>query len=97
MSSATSSATPATPAGIAGISQSFFSDPRTMRFNQGFFLRDGEDRKLHLYPQWSYPSAYEANGKLHVVYSMVAQKESQSIRGAMMSIVDLNSGPAAAH
>lgn len=75
----------------------FFSDPRTMRFNQGFFLRDGEDRKLHLYPQWSYPSAYEANGKLHVVYSMVAQKENQSIRGAMMSIVDLNSGPAAAH
>lgn len=51
-----------------------------MNFNKGFFLRDGEDRNLHLYPQWSYPSACEADGKLYIVYSMVAQKENQSIR-----------------
>ena len=60
-----------------------------MNFNKGFFLRDGEDRNLHLYPQWSYPSTCEADGKLYIVYSMVAQKENQSVRGAMMSIVDL--------
>lgn len=67
----------------------FFSEPHSMNFNKGFFLRDGEDRNLHLYPQWSYPSACEADGKLYIVYSMVAQKENQSVRGAMMSIVDL--------
>lgn len=67
----------------------FFSEPHTMNFKKGFLLRDGEDRQLHLYPQWSYPSACEADGKLYIVYSMVAQKDNQSVRGAMMSIVDL--------
>lgn len=68
-----------------------------MNFNKGFFLRDGEDRNLHLYPQWSYPSACEADGKLYIVYSMVAQKENQSVRGHdehRRSEKSLNTGPA---
>lgn len=45
----------------------FFSEPHSMNFSKGFFLRDGEDRNLQLFPQWSYPAACEANGKLYVI------------------------------
>lgn len=68
----------------------FLSKPGTTDFMQGLLLRDGDDEKLKLYPQWSYPCAYESNGKLYVVYTMVTEKGNQSSRGAMMSIVDLN-------
>lgn len=67
----------------------FLSEPDTLNFNQGWLLRDGYDKELALYPQWSYPMADEYDGKLYVIYSMSSDGD-QSHRGAMLSIIDLN-------
>lgn len=67
----------------------FLAPAGSMEFNQGYLLRDGDDPILKLHPQWSYPAACEANGKLYIIYSAVQRTESPQTRGAILSIVDL--------
>ncbi|MBO5308842.1 MAG: exo-alpha-sialidase [Lentisphaeria bacterium] len=66
----------------------FISEPETLRFTKGILLRDGYDAEQDLYPQWSYPVAYEWENRLYVIYTMSSDGD-QSHRGAMLSIVDL--------
>ncbi len=67
----------------------FFSEPKSLVFTQGWLLRDGVDEKLGLYPQWSYPCAYEWNHQLYIIYTMVTHPQPPQKRGAMMTIVKL--------
>ena len=66
----------------------FISEPGKSRFSKGILLRDGYDAKWDIHPQWSYPSAYESDGKLYIIYTMLTQVEPVH-RGAMMSVVDV--------
>lgn len=66
----------------------FISEPGSMKFVWGCLLQDGYNAQWDLYPQWSYPAAYEWNNKLYVIYSMSADGI-QRHRGAMLSIIDL--------
>ena len=66
----------------------FISEPETLRFTKGILLRDGYDAEQDLYPQWSYPVAYEWENRLYVIYTM-SSDGNQNHRGAMLSIVDL--------
>ena len=66
----------------------FFSKPDTLDFTEGFLLQDGFNAELNLFPQWSYPAAYEWNKKLYVIYTM-SSDGNQSHRGAMLSIIKL--------
>ncbi|MBQ9776784.1 MAG: exo-alpha-sialidase [Lentisphaeria bacterium] len=66
----------------------FVSEPGTLKFTSGCLLRDGYDAEQDLYPQWSYPVAYEWENRLYVIYTMSSDGD-QSHRGAMLSIVDL--------
>ena len=66
----------------------FITNDSSLNFSKGFLIRDGYDPKWNLYPQWSYPCAYEHEGKLYVIYTMVTRTEEPQQRGAMISIID---------
>lgn len=65
-----------------------FSDKNTMKFSSGFLLQDGFSEELGCGYQWSYPSAYESNGKLFVVYTVSYNREQE--RGTVVSVIDIN-------
>ena len=67
----------------------FFTEPRSMTFNKGFLLQDGYSFKGYNDKQWSYPVAYEANGKLYVIYTAGSDLFGGS-RGAVLSIVPID-------
>ena len=64
-----------------------FSDSGEMKFNKGFILQDGFSENLGCGYQWSYPAAYESDGKLYVIYTVAYSKEQE--RGAVISVIDL--------
>ena len=49
------------------------SEPGERLFSRMWKLRDGPDEALGLAPEWSYPSATEHDGLLHVVYTSAKQ------------------------
>ena len=59
-----------------------------MKFSSGFLLQDGFSEELGCGYQWSYPSAYESNGKLFVVYTVSYNREQE--RGTVVSVIDIN-------
>lgn len=65
-----------------------FSRSGEMKFNKGFILQNGFSEELGCGYQWSYPSAYESNGKLYVIYTVAYNKEQE--RGAVVSVIDTN-------
>ncbi len=66
----------------------FFSAPGTMRFTEGFFLRDGFSETLGYGVVWHYPCAWEADGKLYVAYT-AGYDTSWVRRGLTVSVIDL--------
>lgn len=58
-----------------------------MRFNKGFIIQSGFSEELGYGYKWSYPSAYEADGKLYVIYTAVLDDDNR--RGAEISVIDL--------
>lgn len=66
----------------------FFTEPGGGVFTHGGLLRDGYDKELDLYPQFSYPAAVEDSGTLYVIYTMQTKPDSET-RGAMLTAIDL--------
>ncbi len=71
----------------------FFSAPGKMTFRKGFIVKAGPDPKYGCdeNSEWTYPSAYEADGNLYIIYTMVI-KDSAEIRrrGALLSVIPLD-------
>ena len=65
-----------------------FSDRNTMKFRRGIILQDGFSEEMGCGYQWSYPSAYESNGKLFVVYTVSYNSEQE--RGIVISVIDIS-------
>lgn len=65
-----------------------FSEAETMRFNKGYVLQDSFSEDLKYGTAWHYPSAYESDGKLYVIYTV--NVDSWSKRGAVVSVIDLS-------
>lgn len=59
-----------------------------MQFDTGFILQDGFSSELNDGYQWSYPSAYESDGKLYVIYTIVCNERNE--RGAVVSVIVLS-------
>lgn len=64
-----------------------FSLKGEMKFNKGYILQKVFSEELGYGCQWAYPCAYEADGKLYVVYTAVVDKNYR--RGAVISVIDL--------
>lgn len=64
-----------------------FSLKNKMRFNKGFIIQSGFSEELGYGYKWSYPSAYEADGKLYIIYTAVLDDDNR--RGAVISVIDL--------
>jgi hypothetical protein len=67
----------------------FFSKKNKMCFDKGFLLQDGKSYADYNGKQWSYPMAYEWNGKLFVIYSATIDLFEEECRGAVLSVIDL--------
>lgn len=67
----------------------FFAEKGTMKFDKGFLLADNKFYKDYNGVQWSYPTAYEYDGKLYVIYSGTIDMFDQDCRGAMLAVIDL--------
>lgn len=67
-----------------------FSKKGTMHFDKAFLLADNQCFNDYNGQQWSYPCAYESQGKLYVIYSATIDMFEQECRGAMLSIIDLS-------
>ena len=68
----------------------FFSSKTKMEFNKGFLLADNKSFIDYNGGQWSYPVAYESQGKLYVIYSGTIDLYGQESRGAILSVINLN-------
>ena len=66
----------------------YFSEPNTMSFTVGYLLQAKKPWKNYSGRQWSYPVAWEENGKLYIIYS--ADETDPSIRGSLLSICPIN-------
>ena len=69
----------------------YFSRPGEMRFDCGYLLQDNRSFGDYNGCQWSYPVAYEANGKLYVIYSAESDAHGKS-RGAALSVIPTDIG-----
>ncbi len=67
----------------------FFSEKNSMKFTKGFLLQDNCSFGKCNGKQWSYPSAYESNSKLYVIYTATIDDFGQECRGAVLSVIDL--------
>lgn len=65
----------------------FFSEPGTMKFTSGIMLQDGISEEFGFGEAWHYPSAYEYEGKLYIIYTVTVSPDNR--RGAVVSIIDL--------
>lgn len=66
----------------------FFSEKGTMNFTEGYLLQDGYSEELGYGGiQWSYPCAWEEDGKLYVIYTGCV--EDNDHRAAVLSILPL--------
>jgi len=68
----------------------FFSKPGSKVFCCGYDIRNGYDPVLDLCPQFSYPSACEMDGFLHIIYTMQTPPRENNIRGAMLTSIPVN-------
>lgn len=66
----------------------FFTDKNSMVFNTGYLLQEQKPIGIYSGKQWSYPVAYEADGKLYVIYS--AEVSNHFHRGAWVSVVPID-------
>ena len=57
------------------------------KFSKGYILQDGFNERLNYGLMWHYPSAYEADGKLYVIYSADIEG---SGRGAVLSVLPID-------
>lgn len=62
------------------------TDKSSLKFNRGYLLQDNSSFDGYNGNQWSYPSAFEANGKLYVIYTADSDRCGGS-RGAVLSVV----------
>ncbi len=63
------------------------TEPDKSVFTEGYILQDGYSDKLgYGDKQWSYPCAYEYDGKLYVIYSV----DNEAGRGAVMSVIPID-------
>ncbi len=67
----------------------YFTEPNGERFTKGYLIRSGDDARMKVYPQFSYPFCDTDGANLYVIYTMVAEKGNQSRRGAMLSVIPL--------
>jgi len=65
-----------------------FTEPNSMKFTSGQLLQAGKSFGTYNGNQWSYPCAYEYDGKLFVIYSAESDNFERS-RGAVMSVITL--------
>lgn len=68
----------------------FVSEPDTMNFTNGYWLQDIFAEEHAVGATWHYPVAYEANGKLYVIYT-VNMNDDWITRGAMLSVIPIDS------
>ena len=66
----------------------FFTEPGTMTFTRSFVLQDGTNEQLGYGKDWHYPSVWESDGKLYVIYTV--NINAWLHRGAVVSVIDLN-------
>lgn len=64
----------------------FFAQPGSVKFTEGFMLQDAVSSQLGYGEMWHYPAAYEADGKLYVIYTASVQNPR---RGAVVSAIPL--------
>ena len=64
----------------------FFTEPGGTVFTEGFMLQDGVNAALGYGKSWHYPVAWEADGKLYVIYTASIEEPK---RGAIVSVIPL--------
>ena len=64
----------------------FFTEPGGTAFTEGFMLQDGVNAALGYGKRWHYPAAWEADGKLYVIYTVSIEEPK---RGAILSVIPL--------
>ncbi len=64
----------------------FLTEPGGVKFTEGFLLQDGVNPAFGYGQMWHYPVAYEADGKLYVIYTASIENPK---RGAVLSAVPL--------
>lgn len=64
----------------------FFSKPNTMEFDKGYLFQDDYSIDLNVSGKWHYPSAYEGDGKLYVIYTY---NDTLNHRSAVITVIDL--------
>ncbi|MGN1048284.1 MAG: exo-alpha-sialidase, partial [Eubacteriales bacterium] len=65
----------------------FLSEQKTMRFTREFIIQDGFSNDLGFGLRWHYPSAYEKDGKLYIIYTVDTEKNK---RGAVVSVIEIS-------
>ena len=65
----------------------FVSKPFSLEFNKGIILSDVFKDKLPSIDVWHYPVAYEADGKLYIIYTA----NFLPVRRAVMTVIDVKS------
>jgi hypothetical protein len=65
----------------------FFTEPGTMTFTRSIVLQDGTNEQLGYGKEWHYPSAWESDGKMYVIYTV--NINAWMHRGAVVSVIDL--------
>lgn len=63
-----------------------FTEPGSVKFTDGFMLQNGMSDQFGYGEMWHYPAAYEADGRLYVIYTASVQNPK---RGAVVSAVPL--------
>ena len=64
----------------------FLTKPGEAVFTDGFLLQAGVSEQFGIGEMWHYPAAWEANGKLYVIYTVSIRNPK---RGAVLSVVEL--------
>lgn len=64
----------------------FFTKPGETAFTDGFMLQNGLNQQLGYGKRWHYPVAWEADGKLYVIYTVSIEEPR---RGAILSVIPL--------
>jgi len=67
----------------------FISEPGTMKFYKAVTLQNQHSDELGMGWVWHYPVAYESDGKLYVIYTVNTTKEFSTLRGAVISVIDI--------
>lgn len=66
----------------------FLSDGDSLSFTRAYLLQDGPSGQLGFGEAWHYPCAWEADGKLYVIYTVNHGPSWR--RGAVLTVIDLS-------